>query len=241
MHWQETDRSISGSHLNDCKMEKAPQHWWYQTLAMVQIVWPRAHGRPHKFFPGGVQRRHFAYPFSNCEWCNANGPSQNALPFLQRRSVAIGGARRAKTPYKIFLPRLKKYVGHSFKNLGPSQKTLRPQVSQAGYGPATPQRKFPMKARAPFAFFEIVFRWSCIRVCEKVVDYFLSSFSRFCWIGLSFNVIIIVNCRQFQSELDYVCGAHISQQCEPHFSKFSLTLKCFLHFVYQKCFFSYTS
>jgi len=36
-----------------------------------------------------------------------------------------------------------------------------------------------MKARAPFTFFEIVFRWSCIRVCEKVVDYFLSSFTAF--------------------------------------------------------------
>jgi len=115
-------------------------------------------------------------------------------------------------------------------------------VSQAGYGPATPQRKFPMNARAPFAFFEIVFRWSCIRVCEKVVDYFLLSFSSFCCIGVSSNVIITVKCRQLSLNWtwtirNYVCGAHISLQFEPHFSKFNLTLKCFLHFVYQICFF----
>ena len=28
------------------------------------------------------QRRHFTYPYSGCKWCNANGPTQNALPFL---------------------------------------------------------------------------------------------------------------------------------------------------------------
>jgi len=30
---------------------------------------------------------------------------------------------------------MEKCVGHSFKSLGPSQKTLRLLVSQAGYGP----------------------------------------------------------------------------------------------------------
>jgi len=39
---------------------------------------------------------------------------------------------------------------------------------------STPQRKFPMKSRAPF---EIVFRWSCIRVSEKVLFVFLYSFA----------------------------------------------------------------
>ena len=33
-------------------------------------------------FSRGGQRRHFPYPFSGCERCNANGPSQNAFyPF----------------------------------------------------------------------------------------------------------------------------------------------------------------
>jgi len=33
----------------------------------------------------GGQRRHFAYAFSGCERCNANGPSQNALSFLHHK------------------------------------------------------------------------------------------------------------------------------------------------------------
>jgi len=43
-----------------------------------------AMGVRRKFSRGG-KRRHFAYPFSGCERCNANGPSQNALPFLHHK------------------------------------------------------------------------------------------------------------------------------------------------------------
>jgi len=37
---------------------------------------------------------------------------------------------------KIFSPHVEKCVGHSLKNLGLSQKTFAPLVSQAGYGPS---------------------------------------------------------------------------------------------------------
>jgi len=52
----------------------------------------------------------------------------------------------------------------------------------------------------------------------------------FFWIEVSSNIIIIVNYRQLSliwtsTIRNYVCGAHISVQCESHFSKFSLTLK----------------
>ena len=42
------------------------------------------HGRPQKFFQG-EQHRHFAYPFSGCERCSVNGPSQNASPLLHHK------------------------------------------------------------------------------------------------------------------------------------------------------------
>ena len=42
------------------------------------------HGCPQKVFQGG-QRLHFAYPFSGCERCNENWPSQNVLPFLHHK------------------------------------------------------------------------------------------------------------------------------------------------------------
>jgi len=42
------------------------------------------HGRPQKFSRRG-QRRHFTSPYSGCKWGNANGPTQNALPFLHHR------------------------------------------------------------------------------------------------------------------------------------------------------------
>jgi len=76
-----------------------------------------------------------------------------------------------------------------------------------------PRRTFPMKGRTPFAFFEIGWRWSCTRVCEKVVLFVI--LCSFCWIGLSSNVIIIVNCRQLSPNWswtihNYACGAHIS-------------------------------
>jgi len=78
---------------------------------------------------------------------------------------------------------------------------------------SAPQRKFPVKTCAPFAFFEIVFRWSCIRVCEKVVHSVI--LYSFFWIGVSSNIIIIVNCRQLTLNWTWtihncVCGAHIS-------------------------------
>jgi len=40
-------------------------------------------------------------------------------------------------------------------------------------------KKFPKQARVLLAFFEIVFRWSCIRVRERVVQYFVILYS-FC-------------------------------------------------------------
>jgi len=55
------------------------------------------------------------------------------------------------------------------------------------------QRKFPMKASAPFAFFETVFRWSCIRVCEKVVGCFLSSFTPFADLGYHTISLLLCN------------------------------------------------
>jgi len=84
------------------------------------------HGRPQKFFQGGATSI-FAYPFSGCERCNANGPTQNALPFLHHKE---------NSPWKHAL--------HSH-------------------------------------WFEIVFRWSCIRVYEEVI--FLSSFTDFPELG----------------------------------------------------------
>jgi len=58
---------------------------------------------------------------------------------------------------------------------------------------STPQRKFPMKARAPFAFF-----WNRIHVesysnLENVI-LFVILYS-FCWIGVLSNINIFVNCR----------------------------------------------
>jgi len=78
---------------------------------------------------------------------------------------------------------------------------------------STPERKFTKQARAPFALFEIIWRWNCFRVCEKVV-LFVILYS-FCWIGVSSNVIIIVNYRQLSRNWTWtthncVCGAHIS-------------------------------
>jgi len=123
----------------------------------------------------------------------------------------------------------------------PLRKLVAPRCPKLVTG-LLPAKKIPHESTSSIRLFEIVFRWSCIWVYEKVVDYFLSSFSSFCWIGVSSSIIIIVNCRQLSLNWtwtihNYVCGAHISLECEPHFSKFSLTLKCFLRFVYQKCFF----
>ena len=53
----------------------------------------------------------------------------------------------------------------------------------------TPQRKFPVKARAPLAFREMVLRWSCIRVCEKVVLFVV--LCSFYWIGISSNTLLL--------------------------------------------------
>ena len=87
-------------------------------------VWQ--HGGPQKFFQGGGQRGHFAYPFSNCEWCNANGPSQNALPFLHRRSVAKG-SRAGEDPTKFFLPVSKNMLDIVLKIWAPLRKLFVPR------------------------------------------------------------------------------------------------------------------
>ena len=47
------------------------------------------HGRPQKFFQEGEQHRHFACPFSGCKRCNANRPSQNALPLLHHKEISL--------------------------------------------------------------------------------------------------------------------------------------------------------
>jgi len=97
---------------------------------------------------------------------------------------------------------------------------------------STPQRKFPMKARAPFAFLEIVFRWRCIRVCEKVVGYFCHPLQ----LLLNWRIIQYHHCglQTIVSEfhLNYpqlrMRCSHQSVRVEPRFLKFSQ--KCFLHF-----------
>jgi len=60
------------------------------------------------------------------------------LLFSHQQARDQGG----KAPLQNVLIPLEEYVvteyktiGHTLKNLGPSQKTLRPLVSQAGYGP----------------------------------------------------------------------------------------------------------
>jgi len=84
-------------------------------------------------FSRGEQRRHFAYHFSGCERCNANGLSQNALSCLDHKETS---------PWRQAL--------HSH-------------------------------------LFEIVFRWSCIRVCEKVVLFCHPL--QFGWIGVAYHPI----------------------------------------------------
>ena len=71
---------------------------------MINTWIGQEHGRPQKFFQGGGQSRHFAYPVSGCERCNANGPSQNALPFLYRKENCY----ESKRSVHIFL---KSYLG----------------------------------------------------------------------------------------------------------------------------------
>jgi len=98
-------------------------------LIICSLFYRRIHGRLQKFFQGGREHWHFAYPFSGYERCSVNRPSQNALPFLHH------------------------------------------------------------KENSP-------------------------SFQSFCWIGVSSNIIIIVNCRQLNLNWTWtiyncVCGAYI--------------------------------
>jgi len=52
-----------------------------------------------------------------------------------------------------------------------------------------------MKARAPFAFLEIISRWGCIWVCENVVRSFLSSFTAFVDLGYhSMSLLLQASC-----------------------------------------------
>ena len=53
----------------------------------------------------------------------------------------------------------------------------------------------PLKHVLCLHFFEIVFRWSCIRVCENIV-LFVILYSFF-WIGVLSNISIIVTCRSW--------------------------------------------
>ena len=65
-------------------LNSSKHNWWrFFCFSKISIAlkfftapWASA-----EIFPGG-QRRHFAYPFSGCERCNTNAPSQVALPFL---------------------------------------------------------------------------------------------------------------------------------------------------------------
>jgi len=95
-----------------------------------------------------------------------------------------------------------------------------------------PQRKFPMKASAPFAFV-----WNCIQV--ELYSYLRKGRILFChpsqlllnWGSLSSNIITIVNYRQLSLNWSWnihncVCGAHIKFVRDVlHFSKFRL--KCY--------------
>ena len=103
---------------------------------------------------------------------------------------------------------------------------------------STPQRKYPKKARAPFAFFAIVLRWSCMWVCEKVV-LFLILYS-FCWIRVSSNIIIIVNCRKRTLNWtwtihNYVYGAHIGL-CKLNPTTQNFILNLFYTLAIRNCF-----
>ena len=50
------------------------ESFWYASYTQ--------HGRPQKFFQRGPTSK-FCLPISSCWWYNANGRSQNALPFLR--------------------------------------------------------------------------------------------------------------------------------------------------------------
>ena len=137
-------------------------------------------------FSRGGQRRHFAYPFSGCETCNANGPSQNALPFLDHEETS------------------------------PWKHALRSHI------------------------FEIAFRWSCIRVCEKVVLFCHPLQLLLNWGSLSSNIIIIVNYRQLSLNWSWtthncVCDAHISL-CELNLSSQNLVWNVFYTLAIRNAF-----
>jgi len=75
---------------------------------------------------------------------------------------------------------------------------------------SSPQRKFPMKARAPLAFFWNVIQVELYSNLRKIV-LFVILYS-FCWIVVSSNIIIIVNSRQLSLNWTWtvhncVCGA----------------------------------
>jgi len=94
----------------------------------------------------------------------------------------VGGAGQAKTPYTVFPPRLEKYVGNRFKN-GLLSENFSPPGVPRWLRACYTAKKIPHESTCSVRIFWNVFRSSCIRVCEKIVDYFLSSFSSFCWIG----------------------------------------------------------
>ena len=69
--------------------------------------------------------------------------------------------------------------------------------------------------------FEIVFRWRCVQVCQKGVLSVI--FYSFCWIGVSSNIVMVVNCRQLSvnwtwtihnvcGALTSLCGLHLPSQ-----------------------------
>jgi len=67
---------------------------------------------------------------------------------------------------------------------------------------STPQKNFPMKVRAPFAFFEIIFMWSCIRIWKML--YFLSSFRAFAELGYyPISLLLWTADNQYEFYLNY--------------------------------------
>ena len=103
-----------------------------------------------------------------------------------------------------------------------------------------PQRKFPMKARAPFACF-----WNCIQVelysCLRKGRTFCHPLQLLMnWGSLSSNIIIIVNYRQLSLKWSWaihscVCGIHVSL-CELNLTSQNLVSNVFYTLAIRNAF-----
>jgi len=70
----------------------------YINVAAVGVRKPSTtynHGRPQKFLERG-ERQHFAYPFSGCERCNANGPQNTFYPFYTTKKIPHESTRSVR-------------------------------------------------------------------------------------------------------------------------------------------------